>query len=147
MKPLYTAQATATGGRDGRTTATDGHPDLLLKPPPALGGPTDQPEATNPEELFALGYGACFLNALQRVARRQKLSAKAYTMDARVVLGQEEDETFALSVELHGTLPDVELEQAKDLMRLAHTVCPYSKATRGNIAVDLFVDEELVEPR
>lgn len=140
MKPLYTAQAKATGGRDGRATASDGHPDLLLKPPAALGGPTDQ-EATNPEELFALGYGACFLNALQRVARMQKLSAKAYAMDSRVVLGQEEDQTFSLAVELHGELPGVELEQAKELMRTAHTVCPYSKATQGNIDVALFVGE------
>jgi Ohr subfamily peroxiredoxin len=145
VKPLYTAQARATGGRDGRTTATDGHPDLLLKPPAALGGPTDQPEATNPEELFALGYGACFLNALQRIARMQKQSAKAYTMDTRVVLGQEPDETFTLAVELHGELPGVELEQAKELMRIAHTVCPYSKATRGNIDVALFVGETPVD--
>lgn len=144
MKPLYTAQATVTGGRDGRATAADGHPDLLLKPPSALGGPADQPEATNPEELFALGYGACFLSALQLVARQRKLSAKAYTMDARVVLGQADDQGFGLAVELRGTLPDVEPEQAKELMRVAHTVCPYSRATRGNIAVALFVGEEAV---
>ncbi len=145
MKTLFTSQATQTGGRDGRATATDGHPDLLLKPPPEMGGPTDQPEATNPEELFALGFGACFLSALQLVAREQKMSAKAYTMDTHVSLGtDEEDESFGLAVELHGTLPDVDLEQAKELMRLAHTVCPYSKATRGNIAVDLFVGEEPV---
>ena len=141
MKPLYTAAATATGGRDGSTATADGRIELLLKPPVELGGPADQPEATNPEELFALGYGACFLNALSRIARMQKLSAKAFTMDARVVLGQEEDETFGLGVELHGTLPGVDDNKAAELMRAAHEVCPYSRATRGNIDVALFLGE------
>jgi len=142
MKPLYTAAATATGGRDGSTTTADGRIELALKPPAELGGPDDRPDATNPEELFALGYGACFLNALSRIAReREKISAKAFTMDARVVLGQEEDKTFNLAVELHGTLPDVEPGKAAELMRAAHEICPYSRATRGNLDVALFVGE------
>jgi lipoyl-dependent peroxiredoxin len=141
MKPLYTAAATATGGRDGSTATADGRIELLLKPPAALGGPADQPAATNPEELFALGYGACFLNALARIARMQKISAKAFTMDAKVVLGQEEDQTFNIAVELHGTLPEIEPEKAAELMRSAHDICPYSRATRGNIEVGLFVGE------
>lgn len=143
MNVLYTAKARATGGRDGRATAADGHPDLLLKPPPALGGPADQPEATNPEELFALGYGACFLSALSLVARRQKISAKHFSIDSAVLLG-EVDGAFVLGVELHGDLPEVDREKAAELMRTAHAACPYSNATRGNIEVRLFLDGELL---
>ncbi len=143
VKNLYTAGARATGGRDGRATAADGHPDLPLKPPKELGGP-DQPDATNPEELFALGYGACFLSALSLVARQQKISAKRFEIDSRVVLGQEDDGGFGLAVELRGTLPDVEPGKAAELMRTAHTVCPYSKATKGNIDVALFVGDDRV---
>jgi osmotically inducible protein OsmC len=138
MKPLYTAHAHTTGGRDGRATAADGHPDLLLKPPKEMGGPDDH-EATNPEELFALGYGACFLSALSFVARRQKISAKAFTIDSAVTLEQDDDGAFGLAVELHGTLPGVEDDRAAELMRAAHGACPYSRATRGNIGVRLFV--------
>ncbi|HEX8102471.1 MAG TPA: organic hydroperoxide resistance protein [Solirubrobacteraceae bacterium] len=144
MKPLYTAGAHNVGGRDGRATALDGTPDLAIKPPPELGGPADQPDATNPEELFALGYGACFLSALSLVARQQKISAKRFEIDSKVILGQEEDGGFGLAVELHGTLPDVEPEQAAELMRTAHTVCPYSKATQGNVDVALFVGDQPV---
>ena len=144
MKPMYTAKATSTGGRDGRAKGADGHPDLLIKPPVELGGPSDLDEATNPEELFALGYGACFLSALSLVARGQKISAKAFTIDSRVVLGKEDDGGFRLAVELHGTLPGVDAGTAAELMRTAHTVCPYSKATRGNIDVGLFVGEDAV---
>ena len=141
MNVLYTARATANGGRDGRATSADGHPDLLLKPPPEMGGPADQPEATNPEELFALGFGACFLSALSLVARRQKISAKEFRIDSAVSLGQEQDDDFGLAVELHGTLPGVDDDKAAELMHTAHTVCPYSKATRGNIEVRLFVGD------
>lgn len=144
MKPLYTATATSTGGRDGRARGSGDHPDLLVRPPVELGGPADEPEATNPEELFALGYGACFLSALSLVARGQKISAKAFSIDSRVVLGQEEDGGFGLAVELHGTLPGVGSAQAAELMRTAHSVCPYSKATRGNVEVALFVGEDPV---
>lgn len=144
MNVIYTARARATGGRDGRATSADGHPDLLLKPPVAMGGPADQPEATNPEELFALGFGACFLSALSLVARGQKISAKAFTIESAVAIGSDDDGGFGLAVELHGELPGVEAEKAAELMRTAHTVCPYSKATRGNVEVKLFVgDQEL----
>jgi osmotically inducible protein OsmC len=141
MNVLYTAKARATGGRDGRATSADGHPDLLLKPPPAMGGPSDQPEATNPEELFALGYGACFLSALSLIARQQKISAKNFAIDTAVSL-QEDGGAFGIAVELHGDLPDVDREKAAELMRTAHTVCPYSKATQGNIEVKLMLDGE-----
>jgi Ohr subfamily peroxiredoxin len=142
MNVIYTAKARATGGRDGRATSADGHPDLLLKLPPEMGGPADQPEATNPEELFALGYGACFLSALSLVARQQKISAKAFTIDSAVSIGSDDNGGFGLAVELHGTLPGVEADQAAELMRTAHTVCPYSNATRGNIEVTLFVGDQ-----
>ena len=144
MQILYTARAHNTGGRDGRAVAEDGNPDLVIKPPKALGGP-DVPEATNPEELFALGYGACYLSALSNVARRQKISAKAFEIHSVVNLVMEEEMSFGVSVELHGTLPGVEDDQAKELMRTAHTVCPYSKATKGNIDVKLFVGDDAVD--
>ncbi len=142
MNVIYTAKARATGGRDGRSTSAAGHPDLLLKPPAAMGGPADQPEVTNPEELFALGYGACFLSALSLVARGHKISAKAFTIDAAVSIGSDDEGGFGLAVELHGELPGVEADKAAELMRTAHTVCPYSKATQGNIEVRLFVGDE-----
>ncbi len=134
---LYTAKAHNVGGRDGKATAQDGFPDLVIKPPAALGGPADI-EATNPEELFALGYGACFLSALSLVARQQKISAKAFEIGSLVNLVGEDDGGFGVSVELHATMPDIDDEQAHELLRTAHAVCPYSKATRGNIDVKLF---------
>ncbi|WP_354699167.1 Organic hydroperoxide resistance protein OhrB [Paraconexibacter sp. AEG42_29] len=142
MNVLYTAKARATGGRDGRATSLSGHPDLALKPPAAMGGPADQGEATNPEELFALGYGACFLSALSLIARQQKISAKHFAIDTAVSIGSDDKGGFGLAVELHGDMPDVEREKAAELMRTAHTVCPYSKATQGNIEVRLFLDGE-----
>jgi Ohr subfamily peroxiredoxin len=102
------------------------------------------PEATNPEELFALGFGACFLSALSLVARQEKISAKEFTIDSAVDLVSEDDGGFAVAVELHGTLPGVDDEQAAELMRTAHKVCPYSKATRGNIDVRLYVGDAAV---
>lgn len=139
MNVLYTARAHVSGGRDGRATSSKGSPDLTIKPPQELGGP-DMPEASNPEELFALGYGACFLSALSLVARSQKISAKEFTIDTAVSL-QEDGGAFGISAELHGTLPGVEDDAAAELMKTAHTVCPYSKATRGNIEVRLFLGD------
>ena len=112
---LYTARAHNTGGRDGRAVADDGYPDLVVKPPKALGGP--DVEATNPEELFALGYGACYLSALSLVARSQKISAKEFEIASRVDLVQDGDRGFKIAVELSGTLPGVDDEQAAELMR------------------------------
>ena len=115
-----------------------------LSPPPELGGP-DLPEATNPEELFALGYGACFLSALSFVARARKLSAKAFTLGSAVELRQEDDGSFGVAVELRATMPGVDEATAEELLRAAHGVCPYSRATRGNIPVRLFLDEREVD--
>jgi Ohr subfamily peroxiredoxin len=142
LEILYTARAHNAGGRDGRATAADGFPDLVVKPPVELGGP-DVAEATNPEELFALGYGACFLSALSLVARSQGVSTEAFRIDSAVSLGRE-GEAFGLAVELHGTLPGVEPERAAELMRAAHHVCPYSRATRGNVDVRLVVADQPV---
>ena len=144
MKPLYTARAHVKGGRDGRATSAEGYPDLSLKPPAALGGPAEG-ETTNPEELFALGYGACFLSALSLVARMQKISAREFTIDSEVILGQEDEQRFGLAVALHGTLPGVDDEKAAELMKTAHKVCPYSRATKGNIEVQLFVGHTPVQ--
>ena len=144
LKELYVARGHNTGGRVGRATALDGFPDLQMDRPTELGGPEDQDGVTNPEELFALGYGACFLSALSLVARSQKISAKAFHIDSAVSLVQDEG-GFSVAVELHGELPGVDDDRAAELMRTAHTVCPYSRATRGNIPVKLFVGDREVD--
>ena len=137
---LYTARARNTGGRDGRAVAEDGYPDLVVKPPKELGGPDDA-EATNPEELFALGYGACYLSALSFAARSQKISAKEFEIASRVDFVQDGERGFKIAVELSATLPGVDDEKAAELMHMAHKGCPYSKATRGNIEVRLLVGD------
>jgi lipoyl-dependent peroxiredoxin len=143
MNVLYTAEATATGGRDGRARSPDGYLDLNLKPPKEVGGP-DEP-ATNPEQLFAAGYSACFLSALSLIARSQKISAKAFTVTARVDLGQTDDGGFGIATELRCELPDVEQELAEKLVQSAYEHCPYSKATRGNIPITIYAGENSLE--
>ena len=106
MKVLYTAEATATGGRDGRARTPEGNLDLSLKPPKELGGPGGEP--TNPEQLFAAGYSACFLSALSLISRMQKISAKEFTVTGKVDLGQTEDGGFGIQTELHCSMPGVE---------------------------------------
>ena len=135
MKVLYTAEATSTGGRDGRARTAEGNLDLSLKPPKELGGP--EGDATNPEQLFALGFSSCFLSALSLLARSEKISAKEFTVTARVDLGQTDDGGFGIQAELDCKLPGVEEDKAGELVRKAHHVCPYSKATRGNIDVQI----------
>jgi len=143
MTTLYTAKAHIVGGRDGRATAARGYPDLEIKPPVETGGPADAAEATNPEELFALGYGACFLGALKHVCGQEKIGTKDFTIDSVVSL-HNDDGNFDVSVELHGNLPGVDEDRAKELLRRAHEVCPYSRATRGNIEVGVFLGDEPV---
>jgi osmotically inducible protein OsmC len=138
MKPLYTAQATAHGGRDGHVRSSDGVLDLEVKTPKELGGPGGA--ATNPEQLFAAGYAACFESALRLVARTQKRSLADAHIRAHVTLNATEDRRYVISVELHGKIEGVTPEEAHGLMEAAHQVCPYSNATRGNIDVKLFVD-------
>jgi osmotically inducible protein OsmC len=143
--PVFTARAHITGGRDGHATTGHGYPQLALAVPAELGGKGSAgAEATNPEELFAMGYGACFLSALCFHARQQKLSAKAFELDAIVVLGQEEGGAMGLAVELRASLPGVAPAKAAELMHAAHEGCPYSRATRGNVPVRLFVGDEPV---
>jgi osmotically inducible protein OsmC len=129
-KPIYTAQATVTGGRKhGHGHTTDGELDVQLRPPGEGGG-------TNPEQLFAVGYAACFESALGAVARRERTEAGEVSIDSRVSLIAAANRTYALSVELDVTLPDVDdAEQAVRLVAAAHELCPYSNATRGNIEV------------
>jgi len=138
MKPLYTAHATAHGGRDGKVESSDGVLNLSLKMPKELGGPGGA--ATNPEQLFAAGYAACFESALRLVARMQQKPLKDAHITANVTIGQTEDKGFKLAVELRGKLEGVPQPEAQALMDAAHGVCPYSKATKGNIDVKVVAE-------
>ena len=133
-KRIYTATATAAGGRDGRVYSDDGVLDLNVVPPRALGG--SGAPGTNPEQLFAAGYAACFGSALAHVARAQKVATGPVGITAHVTIGPV-GRAFGLAVELVAEIPQLEREQAEALVRAAHEVCPYSNATRGNIVVDV----------
>ncbi len=139
MKALYTASATAHGGRDGTVESSDGVLDLGLTIPKEMGGLGDE-GATNPEQLFAAGYSACFENALRRVGGQHKKDVRDASVTANVGIGRDGN-GFGLKVGLVGHLPGLQREEAQALMRDAHEVCPYSKATRGNIEVTLSVAE------
>jgi len=133
-KIAYTAHAHTTGGRDGRATTDDGLLDVRLAPPKEMGGKGD---ATNPEQLFAAGYSACFLGALKYVAGQKKVALPAdAAIDASVSIGPIPT-GFGLAVELAISLPGLERAAAQELVDAAHIVCPYSNATRGNIEVTL----------
>jgi osmotically inducible protein OsmC len=144
MKILYTAEATATGGREGHAVSSDGNLDVSLVMPKEMGGPGGV--GTNPEQLFAAGYAACFENALMAVARRQKmpLDTAAMTVTARVGIGPIEGGAFGLDIELHIKLPGLQRPEAEALVEAGHKVCPYSNATRGNIDVRLVIEEPTV---
>ena len=143
-KVLYTAQAHVEGGRaDGRARTTDGQLDVAIRPPKELGG---DGEGTNPEELFAAGFAACFESALSLVGQRRKADARDAAVESKVHLIAGEDRNFVLGVEMDVTLPSIEdPEQARDVVRTAHKVCPYSNATRGNIDVAFTVNGEPLE--
>lgn len=133
-KVLYTAKAHTTGGRDGRSTTDDGLLDVKLSPPKALGGAGG---ATNPEQLFAAGYSACFMGAVKHVAGMKKIAVPAdAAIDAEVDIGPI-PQGFGIAVRLAVSLPGLDRAVAEDLVHTAHQVCPYSNATRGNIVVDL----------
>jgi osmotically inducible protein OsmC len=135
-KVVYTANATSTGGRDGRSSTPDGLLDVKLSVPKAMGG---KGEGTNPEQLFAAGYSACFLGAMGFVAGQQKKALPAGTkIDAEVDIGPIPN-AFGIAARLNITLPGLPREEAEALVAAAHQVCPYSNATRGNIAVVLTV--------
>lgn len=134
-KVLYRAYAEATGGRDGRAVSSDGVLDVSLTTPRELGGAGGQ--GTNPEQLFAAGYSACFLGALKFVAAREKVVLPEHTWIEGVVGIGAIPTGFGIEVELKITLPLADRKVAEDLVAKAHIVCPYSNATRGNIDVQL----------
>ncbi len=140
MNIVYTAEALATGaGRDGHVRSSDGLVEHDLAVPKEMGGAGG---ATNPEQLFAAGYAACFHSALQMVARSQKASLGDSSVGAKVGIGQLDNGGFGLSVALEVVIPDLPHEQAQQLADQAHQVCPYSNATRGNIEVTVSVVED-----
>ena len=137
MDAIYTATAHATGdGRNGHATSDDGLLDLDLRLPTALGGPGG---ATNPEQLFAAGYAACFHSALKLVAGQRQLDVAGSEVSASVGIGTLPTGGFGLAVELDVHTPQLEQDVAEQLVAAAHEVCPYSNATRGNIDVTLRV--------
>lgn len=139
MKVLYKTEATATGGREGKASTTDGVLSVTLSTPKELGGGGGS--GTNPEQLFAAGYSACFLGALKFVAGKAKISIPAEsTVTGQVGIGARDDgEGFGLEVTLTITVPGIEKDVVEDLVAKAHIVCPYSNATRNNIPVTLVV--------
>jgi lipoyl-dependent peroxiredoxin len=143
-KVLYTAEATVTGGRTaGHGRTSDGVLEVELRSPPELGG---EEAGTNPEQLFAIGYAACFEGALGVVGRREHAEVGDVSIDSRVSLLPTGDGGFKLAVALDVTLPQVEdPEQAVRIVAAAHQVCPYSNATRGNIEVTLTANGQAVE--
>jgi len=128
---LYTAITHTTRGRDGTGRSSDGALDVKLSSP-GSGKP-----GTNPEQLFAVGYAACFEGAIKTIARREKVDADAVSIDSSVSLGPGDDRSFTIAVGLDVTLPEFDDDRAVELVRAAHQVCPYSNATRGNIDVTL----------
>jgi lipoyl-dependent peroxiredoxin len=136
IEVVYTTASTATGGgRDGRVKSDDGRIDVETRPPTAMGG---NGEGTNPEQLFSAGYAACFLGALRLVAGRAKVKLDdATNVTVEVGFGKDSDGGFGLTGKIVGYLPGLEQSAAEDLVEQAHQVCPYSKATRGNIDVEI----------
>lgn len=139
IKTLYTASVTASGGRNGKVKSNDGVVDFEVRMPKALGGKDDN--ALNPELLFAAGYAACFDSALNMVLRQNRIKAET-EVEANVSIGQTEDGGFGLSSVLRVRVIGVELPIAKQMMDAAHGVCPYSKATKGNMSVELIVSNK-----
>ena len=139
MNILYTTQATATGGREGKASTADGVLAVTLSTPKELGGAGGP--GTNPEQLFAAGYSACFLGALKYVAGKASISIPAdATVSAKVGIGPRNDQTgFGIEVALTITAPGLDHAKLENLVNQAHIVCPYSHATRGNITVTLTV--------
>lgn len=140
MKILYTAKATSTGGRDGSSQTDDGKLKVKLDRPAEMGGKADG-AGTNPEQLFAVGYSACFLGALHFVAGKEKVQLPADTAITGLVgIGPRDDGSgFSLNVELQISAAGVEKPVLEGLVQKAHIVCPYSEATRGNLDVKLTV--------
>ena len=142
MRALYTAEASAHGGREGHVRSSDGILDIDLRVPRQMGGAGGT--GSNPEQLFAAGYAACFESALRGVARSQKKPLRDGGITARVTLNLTEDKRYLLGVELRGRFEGLAEEDTIALMRAAHDVCPYSNATRGNIEVRLLAESNPV---
>jgi lipoyl-dependent peroxiredoxin len=138
MKILYAAEATTQGGRGGQVRTSDGTLDLKLSIPKALGG--SGKAGTNPEQLFAAGYAACFQSALMLVARRLYVDASQSVVTSKVGIGSNGEGGFGLEVELHISIPGLDKATCEQLVAQAHRNCPYSNATRGNIPVTLTVE-------
>ncbi|MGX1777714.1 organic hydroperoxide resistance protein [Nocardia brasiliensis] len=140
MQILYTAEALATGdGRNGHARTTDGKVDVALAAPKEMGG---SGEGTNPEQLFAAGYAACFHGALRLVGKQAKANIDDSAVGAKVGIGPNDAGGFGLTVTLEVSLPHLSRDEAQALADKAHQVCPYSNATRGNIDVDVIVAED-----
>lgn len=133
---LYTAVATAENGRDGKVATDDDKLSVVVNPPKEMGG---SGAGTNPEQLFAAGYSACFQSALGVVARQAKADISGSTVTAEVGIGKTPAGGFGLKVAISASIPNVDEATAKDLLEKAHQVCPYSAATRGNIDVTVAV--------
>ncbi|MEO4040029.1 organic hydroperoxide resistance protein [Hoeflea sp. CAU 1731] len=136
MKILYTAEGKAVGGRTGAASTPDGALDLTLVKPKEMGGPGEG--GTNPEQLFACGYAACFVSTLGVIAQMEKTTIGTPEAVAKVSIGPNEDKPgYGLAVEMTVTIPDVDRDTAEKLLEKAHAMCPYSNATRGNIPVNI----------
>ncbi len=139
MTVLYRAEATASGdGRSGEAASRDGRLKVTLSRPPEMGGSMDD-TGTNPEQLFAAGYAACFHSALRTIARRQRQDVEGSSVTARVALQVDDEKNYSLQVELMVDLSSVELDLAQQMAEQAHKVCPYSRAIRDNVVVELSV--------
>ncbi|TGE26137.1 organic hydroperoxide resistance protein [Hymenobacter aquaticus] len=136
MEKIFTAQAKAKGGRDGQVTTANNVLTVDLSTPKEMGGP-GKAGATNPEQLFAAGYAACFEGALGVAARQAQVKLEGVTVEAFIGFGKAEDGGYGISADLHVNIPGVEQAQAEQLVEAAHGICPYSRATKGNIEVTL----------
>ena len=137
MSALFSTTVSVTGGREGKATSADGRFTQVLSLPKELGGPGG--DGTNPEQLFAAGYAACFHSAMKLVAKQRKADVSDSTITARVSIGALASGGYGLAVELDLHVPNVDRETAQALVEAAHQVCPYSNATRGNVEVTLAV--------
>jgi osmotically inducible protein OsmC len=139
LQPLYVASATVTSGREGHGETSDDNVKVTFSPPKELGG-NPKPGATNPEQLFALGYASCFGQAVKVVSGQQHVPLKDVTVHSDVTLGKTGTGGFGLAVKLLVHLPGVDRAQAEKIVQAAHQICPYSNATRGNIDVQIGVE-------
>jgi Ohr subfamily peroxiredoxin len=135
MNVIYKTRVEVKGGRNGHVKSDDGVIDLDVRMPKEMGG--SESGYTNPEQLFAAGYSACFDGALNLVARQERIKVKDTVVAVTVGFGEDEDGGFGICAKIEVHIPEVAKKVAEDLMNKAHQVCPYSKATRGNIKVEL----------